>query len=173
MIDEKRLIEEIEKLPFIHGRYDKKNANPHFINGVESMYEMIINLIKSQSNEVNVIDTAKVNAMQLLKKLVDRREELQELVYTLQEREAYIWCDICEAKREEVVDIINMVTEMAEPQTIGKWIIERDPAGNAVCFHCSECDYDFEYIGIKTAYPYCPRCGSKMDNSQAFERGEA
>ena len=48
MIDEKRLIEEMEKLPFIHGRYDKKNANPHFINGVESMYEMIINLIKSQ-----------------------------------------------------------------------------------------------------------------------------
>lgn len=48
MIDEKILIEEIEKLPFIHGRYDKKNANPHFISGVESMYEMIINLIKSQ-----------------------------------------------------------------------------------------------------------------------------
>lgn len=48
MIDEKKLVEEIEKLPFIHDRYDKKNANPHFISGVESMYEMIMNLINSQ-----------------------------------------------------------------------------------------------------------------------------
>lgn len=48
MIDEKELIEEIENLPFIHGRYDKKNANPHFISGVESMHEMIMNLINSQ-----------------------------------------------------------------------------------------------------------------------------
>lgn len=48
MIDEKKLIADMEKLPFIHGRYDKKNANPHFISGVESMYEMIKELIKSQ-----------------------------------------------------------------------------------------------------------------------------
>lgn len=61
-----------------------------------------------------MIDTAKVDAMRLLKKLVDRREELQELVYICQERGTHAWCDICEAKREEVVDIINMVTEMVE-----------------------------------------------------------
>lgn len=48
MIDENKLIAEMEKLPFIHGRYDKKNAPPDFISGVESMYEMISELIKRQ-----------------------------------------------------------------------------------------------------------------------------
>lgn len=48
MIDEKKLIADMEKLPFIHGRYDKKNANSHFINGTESMYEMIKELIERQ-----------------------------------------------------------------------------------------------------------------------------
>lgn len=48
MIDEKKLIAEMEKLPLIHGRYDKKNANPYFINGAESMYEMIRELVERQ-----------------------------------------------------------------------------------------------------------------------------
>lgn len=49
MIDEKKLITEIEELPFIHGRYDKKNANPDFISGIESMYEIIKALIERQT----------------------------------------------------------------------------------------------------------------------------
>lgn len=48
MIDEKKLIAEMEKLPLIHGRYDKKNANPDFIDGIESMYEIIRELVKRQ-----------------------------------------------------------------------------------------------------------------------------
>lgn len=48
MIDEKKLIKEIEELPFIHGRYDKENAPPDFISGVEFMYEIISELIKQQ-----------------------------------------------------------------------------------------------------------------------------
>ena len=35
-----------------------------------------------------------IDAMELLKKLVDRREELQELVYICQERGAHVWSDI-------------------------------------------------------------------------------
>ena len=45
----------------------------------------------------------------------------------------------------------------------GKWILERELNGNPYCFHCSICDDDFHYIGIKVAYDYCPNCGAKMD----------
>lgn len=38
----------MEKLPLIHDRYDKKNASPDFISGVESMYDIISELIKRQ-----------------------------------------------------------------------------------------------------------------------------
>lgn len=45
----------------------------------------------------------------------------------------------------------------------GEWILEREPNGKPYCFHCSICDDDFHYIGIKVAYDYCPNCGAKMD----------
>lgn len=61
---------------------------------------------------------------------------------------------------------------MIDKKKIGKWIIERNPDGKISCFHCSECDPDFLYIGIRTAYQYCPRCGTKMDNSHVYERCE-
>lgn len=48
MIDEKKLIADMGKLPFINGNYDKKNANPHFINGAESMYAIIKELVDNQ-----------------------------------------------------------------------------------------------------------------------------
>ena len=41
MIDEKVLLAEMERLPFIHGRYDKKNADQNFICGNETMYDPI------------------------------------------------------------------------------------------------------------------------------------
>lgn len=66
---------------------------------------------------------------------------------------------------------IELCKEMGKKKA-GKWIIEREPNGKVLCFHCSACDYDFSYIGIQTAYQYCPRCGSKMDDSRAFERDE-
>ena len=45
----------------------------------------------------------------------------------------------------------------------GLWILERTPDGKPYCFHCSVCDDDFHYIGVTTAYRYCPNCGAKMD----------
>lgn len=56
----------------------------------------------------------KIDGMELLKKLVDRREELQELVYACWDRRQFLQSDMYEAKREEVNDIINIVTEMVE-----------------------------------------------------------
>lgn len=51
----------------------------------------------------------------------------------------------------------------------GEWILEREPNGKPFCFHCSICDNDFHYIGIKTAYNYCPHCGAKMDGERKDE----
>ena len=44
----------------------------------------------------------------------------------------------------------------------GEWILEYEPNGKPYCFHCSVCDGDFHYIGITTAYPFCPNCGADM-----------
>lgn len=51
----------------------------------------------------------------------------------------------------------------------GKWILEREPNGKPLCFHCSVCDNDFHYVGIKTLYNYCPNCGTKMDGERKDE----
>ncbi|MDD6490279.1 MAG: hypothetical protein PUG48_10835, partial [Clostridia bacterium] len=48
----------------------------------------------------------------------------------------------------------------------GKWILEREPDGKPYCFHCSICDSDFRYIGIKTAFDFCPNCGAKMETEE-------
>lgn len=48
MIDEKKLIEELESMPYIHGRYDHENGNADFINGIETWHEMVLQKIKSQ-----------------------------------------------------------------------------------------------------------------------------
>ncbi len=48
MIDEKKLLQELDALPYIHGRYDHKNANRDFIYGNESMYEMVVDKINDQ-----------------------------------------------------------------------------------------------------------------------------
>lgn len=52
MISKKKLLEELEQLPFIKGRYDKVHANPSFIAGCESMYELIVDRIKEFEEEV-------------------------------------------------------------------------------------------------------------------------
>ena len=62
----------------------------------------------------------------------------------------------------ENADIID-TDEDVEPVRHGCWILEKEPDGSPYCFHCSVCDGDFHYIGIKTAYDYCPNCGAKMD----------
>lgn len=48
----------------------------------------------------------------------------------------------------------------------GKWMLEREPDGKPYCFHCSICDSDFRYIGIKTAFDFCPNCGTKMETEE-------
>lgn len=60
-------------------------------------------------------------------------------------------------------DVDNLPTIDAEPIRHGEWILEREPDGKPYCLHCSICDGDFRYIGIKTAYDFCPNCGAKMD----------
>lgn len=50
-----------------------------------------------------------------------------------------------------------------EPAVHAHWFLEREPDGSPYCFHCSNCDSDSHYIGIKTAYDFCPYCGAKMD----------
>ena len=59
--------------------------------------------------------------------------------------------------------IENAPTVDAVPVVHGWWLLERTPDGKPYCFHCSICDDDFSYIGITTAYKYCPHCGAKMD----------
>lgn len=51
----------------------------------------------------------------------------------------------------------------------GHWVLEKTPDGKPYCFHCSVCDDDFKYIGIKTGYDYCPLCGAKMDGKDDEE----
>lgn len=48
MIDEKKLLEELEKLPYINGNYDKKNSNLLFVCGAESFHEMVVDVINEQ-----------------------------------------------------------------------------------------------------------------------------
>lgn len=48
MIDEKKLIEELEQMPYIHGRYDHEHADHNFILGVESWHEIVMNQINEQ-----------------------------------------------------------------------------------------------------------------------------
>ena len=52
----------------------------------------------------------------------------------------------------------------------GKWLAERDPdTGEINCLHCSMCDSDFHHTSIMMGYPYCPNCGSKMDDLNIYE----
>lgn len=46
----------------------------------------------------------------------------------------------------------------------GRWLLEREPDGTPYCFHCSVCDDDYHYIGIKSATDYCPNCGARMED---------
>lgn len=46
----------------------------------------------------------------------------------------------------------------------GKWIVEYQPNGKPYCLHCSVCDGDGSFIGITTAYNFCPNCGAEMES---------
>ena len=65
---------------------------------------------------------------------------------------ATAWCNILKLPVADVVPIKH-----------GKWILEREPDGTPYCFHCSICDDDFHYIGIKTVFDYCPNKKKKRD----------
>lgn len=58
--------------------------------------------------------------------------------------------------------IMNSKEIDAKPIIYAHWILEREPDGNPYCYHCSHCDPDFGYIGIKCASKYCPNCGATM-----------
>lgn len=58
--------------------------------------------------------------------------------------------------------IVNSKEIDAKPIVYAYWILEREPDGNPYCYHCSHCDPDFGYIGIKCVSKYCPNCGATM-----------
>lgn len=64
-------------------------------------------------------------------------------------------------KIASVID--NIPTVDAEPVTHAHWILEKQPNGKPYCYHCSNCDSDFHYVGITTAFDNCPNCRAKMD----------
>ena len=69
--------------------------------------------------------------------------------------------------------IMNSKEIDAKPIVYAHWILEREPDGNPYCYHCSHCDPDFGYIGIKCTSKYCPNCGATMskrieDNGQTY-----
>lgn len=92
----------------------------------------------------------------------DFTSEDMDLIYT------YLGNDV---NRDLTIKFINsgydmaVIDKTAERQDVrrGKWLLEIDPNGNPYCFHCSVCDDDFHYTGIKTVYDFCPNCGAKMD----------
>ena len=45
----------------------------------------------------------------------------------------------------------------------GFWIFVSEPNGKLYCYDCPVCANSFPYVGITTAYKYCPNCGAKMD----------
>jgi rubrerythrin len=63
-----------------------------------------------------------------------------------------------------IEEVLNSAKTVDAVEVVhGRWLLERTPDGKPYCFHCSVCDDDFGYIGISTAYRYCPNCGAKMD----------
>lgn len=68
--------------------------------------------------------------------------------------------DCLTAIQDTLVDI--PAADVAEVKH-GKWMLEREPNGKPYCYHCSVCDNDYHFIGIKTQYHYCPNCGARMD----------
>lgn len=58
--------------------------------------------------------------------------------------------------------IYEAPTVEVEPVRYGHWTLETDE-GKAICYHCSVCDSDSHYTGVKVASKYCPNCGAKMN----------
>lgn len=78
----------------------------------------------------------------------------------------YLMCNPC-PYYGDVCDGDMTDVDVEIPQTVkrGKWMLERDwdNHGKPVCYHCSVCDSDWHCVGNRTATPYCPQCGAKMD----------
>lgn len=74
--------------------------------------------------------------------------------------------EVCNDIEEQIKELGCMdFIARADVQEVkhGKWMLEREPNGKPYCYHCSVCDNDYHFIGIKTQYRYCPNCGAKMD----------
>lgn len=61
-----------------------------------------------------------------------------------------------------IIELENTLEIDTKPIIYAHWILEREPDGNPYCYHCSHCDPDFGYIGIKCASKYRPNCGATM-----------
>jgi hypothetical protein len=54
LVDADKLIEVLNNMPYIKGRYDNANANEHFIFGCETVYEIVINMLENQPTAYDV-----------------------------------------------------------------------------------------------------------------------
>lgn len=72
-------------------------------------------------------------------------------------------------KINEIIEAVNELSREADECEYGPWghwILEKGPDGKPYCLHCSVCDSDFRRVDVMTAYPYCPYCGTRMDDGE-------
>lgn len=63
----------------------------------------------------------------------------------------------------EKANATNKNEEVNNTEVCGNWVLERSPDGKPYCYHCSNCDLDFHYIGVTIASDFCPNCGVPMN----------
>lgn len=150
-----------ERPPFIYDESKEKIVTIGSPTLLNSHSYLVSYLWKSASFNCNVI----------IDRLISTMRDIREIEYVIafDIHKDTDW----EASIQNYTLLTSPSTPASNPATPptkeGRWILEREPDGKPYCFHCSECDSDFSYAGINTAYSYCPLCGSKMNDKEIFE----
>mgnify|MGYP003341893305 CR=1 FL=1 len=82
--------------------------------------------------------------------------------------DGYEVCSIAQYPEHWNIEAIRKALKEKE-NVRGHWILEREYDGKPNCYHCSVCDMDGSFVGIKVASHYCPNCGAEMDNEHILE----
>lgn len=67
--------------------------------------------------------------------------------------------DVEIAEKEQIDRMPTIDPESLRPH--GKWKVTHTPTENAVCQNCG-----IHFQAYYAQYPYCPRCGAKMDGGE-------